>query len=73
MSETKATRTTTKPEPRWVTIRAAADYLSCDTKTVRRLISNGSFEAVRLGSRAIRLDQNQIDAFMRPIPSAKVD
>ena len=67
MPRAQLTATTTKPEPRWVTIRAAADYLSCDTKTVRRLVSNGSIEAVRLGSRAIRLDLNQIDAFMRPV------
>lgn len=58
--------------PRWISIRTAAEYLSCDDKTVRRLISAGKLDAFRLGSRAIRLDRNQLDAMMRPIPSAKV-
>lgn len=80
MSE-RNTRTTTQPAarlaagetpPRWITIRAAADYLSCTDKTIRRLISAGKLEAFRLGDRAIRLDRNQIDAMLRPIPSAKV-
>lgn len=56
---------------RYVNINDAAAYLSCAPKTVRRLISAGKLDAYRLGTRAIRVDREQLDALLRPIPSAK--
>lgn len=40
----------------YVTIQAAADILSCSTKTVRRKIASGELPARRIGSRMIRID-----------------
>lgn len=58
-------------DARYVPINDAATYLSCAPKTVRRLISAGKLDAYRLGNRAIRVDREQLDALLRPIPSAK--
>ena len=53
-----------------VTLDAAADYLSVDKRTVRTYISQGRFNGYRIGNRLLRVDLDEIDATLRPIPNA---
>ena len=57
--------------PRWATIEGVADHLGMSTVTVRRMISAGDLTGYRVGKRAIRIDLNEVDALLVPIPSAK--
>jgi excisionase family DNA binding protein len=59
--------TVTKPR-RYATLAEAAFYARLSEKTVRRWISQGSITGFRIGSRHIRVDLNEVDARMRPIP-----
>ena len=54
---------------RLASINAAADYLHCSTDTIRRRIADGSLTGFRVGKRLIRVDLNEVDALMRPIPT----
>ena len=53
-----------------VSISHAAEHASVCTRTVRRWISQGDLVGYRLGKRIIRVDLNELDAMLRPIPSA---
>jgi len=58
-------------EPRRLaTLAQAAEYAATSQKTLRRRISDGTIAAYRLGPRQLRVDLNELDAAMRPIPSA---
>lgn len=48
----------------------AADYLGVSAKTIRRYIAAGRVTGYRAGPRLIRVDLNELDAMLRPIPSA---
>ena len=50
-------------------IAAAAEYADCSTKTVRRRIADGSLTGYRFGPKIIRVDLNELDACLRPIPT----
>jgi len=39
-------------------------------KTIRRRIAEGSLTGYRMGPRILRVDLNELDALMRPIPTA---
>ena len=52
------------------TIAQVAQAYGVSTKTVRRLISRGDLHAYRLGSRLIRVDLNEAESLLRPIPTA---
>lgn len=56
-------------ERRLRSIDDAAQYASCDHKTIRRMIAAGELVGYRLGSKIIRVDLNELDACMRPIPT----
>ncbi len=56
-----------------ITISAAAEYLGVADKTIRRRISDGSLTAYRMGSRLIRLDADEVDGLLRPVPTAGGD
>ena len=67
----------TRPLPRLQTparrlagIPDAAQYAAVSTKTIRRRISDGSLTGYRFGARVIRVDLNEIDELLRPIPCA---
>lgn len=50
---------------RYASIADAADYLACEHKLVRRMISTGRLTGYRLpGSRLIRVDLDELDALM---------
>ena len=55
----------------WVSLSGAAAYLGVGTKTVRRYIADGQLPAYRLGGRTtIRVKASDLDALLRPIPTA---
>lgn len=56
---------------RLASIPDAAQYAAVSTKTIRRRISDGSLTGYRFGARVIRVDLNEVDDLLRPIPSAK--
>lgn len=63
-------RSTTTHARRLVSIAQAADYSAVCTKTIRRRISDGSLTGYRMGPRVIRVDLDELDALLRPIPTA---
>ena len=60
---------TSKPS-RLASIRDASEYAHCAPKTIRRRIADGSLTGYRFGPRLIRVDLNELDAVLRPIPTA---
>ena len=65
-----ATRTPNKSVRRLESISSAAEYLGVADKTIRRMISRGDITGYRAGPRLIRVDRNELDALLRPIPCA---
>lgn len=63
-------RPTATPRRRLASIESAAEYAECSAKTIRRRISDGSLTGYRMGKRLIRVDLNELDAMLRPIPTA---
>jgi excisionase family DNA binding protein len=56
---------------RWLSQSEAAEYLGVTDRTVRAYIARGALPASRVrGSRLIRIRQSDLDALLRPIPSA---
>ena len=51
-------------------ISNAAEYVDVSTKTIRRWVSAGLLTGFRAGTRLIRVDLNELDAMLRPIPTA---
>ena len=56
--------------PRWLSIPAAASWVSVSVKTIRRRIAAGDLRAYRCG-KSIRVKTDDLEAMMRPVPSAK--
>lgn len=57
--------------PRWGSIEQTAEHLGVHPRTVRRMIAEGRLTGFRLGSRIVRIDLNEVDDLLRPIPSTK--
>jgi excisionase family DNA binding protein len=49
---------------RYAKINDAAAYLGCNAFTIRSMIDKGQIHAYRYGTRLIRVDLNELDAFM---------
>lgn len=58
---------------RLVSISAAADHIACSDRTIRRLIADGRLTGYRIGNRILRVDLNQLDSLLQPIPTAGGD
>ena len=56
--------------PAYAPLAAEAARVGVHPKTLRRRIADGSLTAYRFGPHLIRLDPREVDALMRPIPSA---
>lgn len=57
------------PRRRYVSLDDAAAYLSLSTLTIRRRIADGSLTGYRIGrSRTIRIDLDELEQMLRPIP-----
>jgi len=69
-------RSTTRTSPaapaarQLVSVAQAAEHFGCSTKTLRRRISDGTLAAYRFGPKMLRLDMTEVDAVLRPIPTA---
>lgn len=57
---------------RLMTIADAAERLGVSTKTIRKRIATGELPAYRIGPRAIRVDQDDVDRLLRRIPTTGV-
>lgn len=55
---------------RWLSITGAAVWVSLSAKTIRRRIAAGELRAYLCG-KAIRIKTDDLEAMMRPVPSAK--
>ncbi len=53
-----------------VAIDQAAQFLSCNPRTVRRMVSRGEISAFRIGPRLLRVDLSEPENLLRPIPTA---
>lgn len=60
-------------ERRLLSINQAAEFYGCSTKTIRRMVSRGQLQAVRVGSSMIRIDAAEIEAQLRPVVNARGD
>lgn len=56
---------------RLASINQAAEYGACSSKTIRRRIADGSLTGYRMGARLIRVDLNELDDLLRPIPTTE--
>ncbi|PWN02842.1 DNA-binding protein [Nocardioides silvaticus] len=57
--------------PVYLSIEEAAEIMSLSTKTIRRRISDGTIPAYQCGRRPIRIRLDELQAALRPIPSAR--
>ena len=55
---------------RFITQEAGAERWDVSVDTVRRLISSGKLTGYRLNGRIIRIDQDELDACFKVIPTA---
>jgi excisionase family DNA binding protein len=56
---------------RYASLSDAAEYIGVNEKTVRRRIADGTLIGYRLGGRLLRVDLNEVDQALRPIPTVK--
>lgn len=54
---------------RLATLSDAADYARVNPRTLRRRIADGSLTGYRMGPRLVRVDLNELDALLAPIPA----
>ena len=50
-------------------IAEAADYIGANPRTIRRYIAAGRLTGYRVGPRLIRVDLDELEAIVRPIPA----
>lgn len=62
--------TTPRKARRLASVAAASEYAACSPKTIRRYIATGRLTGYRMGPRLIRVDLDELDALLRPIPTA---
>jgi excisionase family DNA binding protein len=54
-----------------VSIPFAAKYAAVSNDTIRRRIASGQLTGYRLGTRIIRVDLDELENLLRPIPTVK--
>jgi excisionase family DNA binding protein len=54
---------------RYASLSDAAEYIGVNERTIRRHIADGSLTGYRLGSRLVRVDLNELEQALRPIPT----
>jgi excisionase family DNA binding protein len=64
------TPTHTSAGRRYASLAKAAEYADCNERTLRRHIASGDLTGYRLG-RVIRIDLNELDAWLAPVPTVK--
>jgi excisionase family DNA binding protein len=63
----------TQPSRRLESLANAADYAGVTTRTMRRYIASGRLIGYRVGPRLIRIDLDELEAMLRPIPTTGGD
>ncbi len=56
---------------RYESIPQAAERAGVTTRTIRRWIAQGELNGYRMGKRMIRLDADELDNRLTPIPTAR--
>lgn len=63
--------TASKPtRSRFISLAEAAEYLSVTDRTVRNFIARGDLPAYRIGSRALRINRDDLDRIITPVTTA---
>ena len=73
---TRRPRAATQPpasgsDRRFIRQEAAAERWDVSVDTIRRLIAAGKITGYRLNGRIIRVDEAEVDACFRPIPTVR--
>jgi len=55
----------------FLTVRAAAMKVGASERTIRRWVAAGDLPASRVGKKFVRINETDLEQFMRPIPSAR--
>lgn len=59
------------PPRRWLSQQEAAEYLGVTDRSIRNYVRRGDLKAMRVrGSRLVKIDARELDAMLRPIPTA---
>ena len=62
------TSTLTGPaEARFLSVAQAADELGVTERFIRKLIAIGDLDAVKVGTRLVRIRRNDLEALLRPV------
>lgn len=56
---------------RLASIEAGSEYIDVSARTLRRWISIGRITGYRVGPRLVRVDLNELDGLVRPIPAGE--
>jgi len=62
---------TQAPVRRWGSLTLGAEHISVSEKTMRRMIASGRITGYRFGPRLIRVDLDELDALLSPIPTTQ--
>ncbi len=54
-----------------MSLAVAAAHADASTRTLRRYISPGKLTGYRVGPRLIKVDLNEVEVIVRPIPTAR--
>ena len=55
--------------PRYVSLERAATHIDTTPRTIRRAIAEGRLTGYRFGKRMLRVDLNEVEAALRPVPA----
>ena len=58
-----------KQPRRLASLADAATYAAVNPRTIRRRVADGTLTGYRMGPRLLRIDLNELDAFLRPVPA----
>lgn len=56
----------------YISLQQAAEQLGVSDKTIRNWIATGRLTGYRAGPRMLRVRQEELEAIMRPIPTAVI-
>lgn len=59
-----------KLQRRLVTLDEAGEHAGCSRYTIRRRVADGTLTGYRFGPRLIRVDLDELDALLRPVPTS---
>jgi len=61
------TTVTGSPEARFLSVAQAADELGVTERFIRKLITNGELQAVKVGTRLIRIRRTDLEDLLQPV------